>query len=43
MNFMGPAKALMELIKTIEAWEDLDAKILNQEKLAEKSKNHEQA
>ncbi len=40
---MVPAKPIMELMKTIEAWEDLDAKILNQEKIVEKSKDNEQA
>ena len=43
LNFMETAKLEMELMKALDAGEDLDAKLENQRQLAESSGDAEQA
>ena len=42
LNFMETAKLEMELMKALDAGEDLDAKIKDQQQLAEQTKDAEQ-
>ena len=43
LNFMETAKLEMELMKALDAGEDLDAKLANQKRFAESSGDAEQA
>ena len=43
LNFMETAKLEMELMKALDAGEDLDAKLANQQRFAESSGDAEQA
>ena len=42
LNFMETAKLEMELMKALDAGEDLDVKLKDQQRLAEQSKDAEQ-
>ena len=42
LNFMETAKLEMELMKALDAGEDLDVKLKDQQRLAEQTKNAEQ-
>ena len=42
LNFMETAKLEMELMKALDAGEDLDIKLKDQQRLAEQTKNAEQ-